>query len=300
MRRSKLRIDMNLLQALDALLDERSVSAAAQRLHLSQPAMSRTLTRIRAATRDPILIRNGHHMVPSARAERIRDDVADLVGRARRLLAPDGPFSPLTLDRTFTIRCHDALMPKIGSGLVRRLQVEAPSVRLRLLGEGATDIEDLRQGIVDLDVGSAKEKGAGLRAEIVATDRLVAAMRPVPSKKRKLSLVSYAALPHVIVSRRGRTSDPVDQALARHGLSRSVVATVGTSGAALSIVRDAEAVTAVAERACAELAKSMGLALNEIPVQLEPLSIVMSWREHFDGDPSHQWLRTIVGEICAG
>src|SRR3954466_4034617 len=146
-------LDLNLLTALDALLEEHSVTGAAARLHLSEPAMSRTLSRIRTALRDPVLVRSGRRMVPTPRAVAIRGEVHDLVHRAQAVFAPPGAPDLSTLDRTFTLLASD-LAASVAAPLIARMAAEAPGVRLRFLGESPqTDTAALRSGDVDLDIG---------------------------------------------------------------------------------------------------------------------------------------------------
>ncbi len=149
-------VDLNLLTALDALIEERSVSAAAARLHLSQPAMSRTLGRIRDATGDPILVRTGRTMTLTPRALALRQEVQALVQRAHAVFAPERELDLGKLERTFTLRCHDALTMALGALLLRVVEEQAPGVRLRLLAESPLDTDDLRHGRVDLEIGSAE------------------------------------------------------------------------------------------------------------------------------------------------
>lgn len=288
-------VDLNLLAALDALLDERSVSGAAARLHLSQPAMSRTLARIRDTTGDPILIRAGRTMVPSPRAMAVRNEVSALVRRARSLLLPDRELEPATLERTFTIRCHDALLPSLGTDLVCRLRQEAPNVTLRFLAESASDAVDLRAGSVDLDIGSAKPSSLQLCSEQVAEDVLAVVLRPDhPCARGKLTAEKYADALHVVVSRRGRLRDPLDDALQSMGLTRRVVASAPTSSAALHLVRGCNLIAVVASRPCSGLARSMGLVIRPLPISATPIQIVQSWHAHLDGDVAHQWLRRMT------
>jgi DNA-binding transcriptional LysR family regulator len=117
-------VDLNLLIALDALLEENSVAAAADRLHLSPPAMSRTLSRIRRATGDDILVRAGRTMTPTPRALELREEARELVRRATAVLTPPRTLDLDALDRVFTIRSHDALAER---GLSRRVVASLPT-----------------------------------------------------------------------------------------------------------------------------------------------------------------------------
>jgi len=146
-------LDLNLLTALDALLEEGSVAGAAERLHLSAPAMSRTLGRIRRATGDQILVRTGRTMTPTPHAIAMRGEVHDLVQRAASVLEPESELDLGTLKRTFTLRSHDAVTSAIGPALLIAIQQQAPGVAIRLLAEASVDTNELRHGQVDLEIG---------------------------------------------------------------------------------------------------------------------------------------------------
>jgi DNA-binding transcriptional LysR family regulator len=291
-------IDMNLLTALDALLDEASVSRAAVRLHLSQPAMSRTLARLREATGDPILVRVGRTMVPSPRAQALRSEVRTLVRQARSVLSPERALDPARLERTFTIRCHDALLPMLAVALLSRLRHEAPNVMVRFVGESAGDAEDTRSGRIDLDVGSTKSRGAATHGEEVGQDELAVALRPDhPCARQKLTARRYADALHGVISRRGRMRDPIDQALETLGLRRQVMVSVPTTEAALHVAKACGLLVTVALRACGSMAQSRRLVLRRLPVPVDPLPIVQSWHPQLEDDPAHQWLRGITKTI---
>ena len=296
-------VDLNLLTALHALLEEGSVSGAAARLHLSQPAMSRTLARIRAATGDPIFVRAGRAMVPSPRATAVRHEVEELVRRGRALLQPDREFEAATLNRIFTVRCHDALLPSLGTELMCRLLDLAPSVTVRFLAENSSDDADLRPGSVDLEIGSAKPVSASLRSEEVAQDVLALVLRDDhPCARGKLTAKKCTEALHAVVSRRGRLRDPLDDAFEAMGLRRRVVASAPTSAAALHLVKECNLVAVVAARACGGLARSMGLVIRPLPISTTPIKIVQSWHAALDADAAHQWLRrltrTLIEEIA--
>ena len=204
-------LDLNLLRALDVLLEEGSVASAATRLHLSQPAMSRTLGRIREATGDRILVRAGRAMLPTPYALSVREQVHALVLEAHAVLAPHRELDLQTLHRTFSLRCHDAVTNALGSGLLARVQAQAPGVRLRLLAEGSVDTNELRGGQVDLEVGSTVPTLPDIRHVILGRHRLAVAVRADhPCTRGAFTAERFAQGRHILVSRRGRLRDPVD------------------------------------------------------------------------------------------
>ncbi|GAB3140589.1 LysR family transcriptional regulator [Amycolatopsis sp. NPDC004378] len=280
-------MDLNLLTALDALLEENSVQAAADRLHLTPPAMSRTLARIRATTGDDILVRTGRTMTPTPRALAMRDEVRTLVARANRVLAPARTVDPATLRRTFTVQGHDALLAALFPALLRTASAEAPGIGLRLLAEAPVDTPDLARGHVDLEVGATVPATPEISHDVVGEDRLVLVSRA----GLELAVEEFAAAEHVIVSRRGRLRDGVDKALAELGLRRRVVAALPTAALALQAIAHSDVVGVLPERATAQARADLGLGTTEAPLDLPSPQVVLSWHSRYDTDPAHAWLR---------
>ncbi|RIJ70350.1 LysR family transcriptional regulator [Nakamurella silvestris] len=288
-------MDLNLLTALDALLDEQSVSGAAERLHLSEPAMSRTLGRIRKVTGDPILVRSGRAMRPTPRAVAMQEEVRSLVLRSRSILSPESDLDIGNLDRTFTIRCHDALTSALAPGLVEEVGRAAPGVLLRFLGESSLDTADLGRGLIDLEIGSGASGPADIAYEHVADDHLVGiGARSNPHLGTEVDLQAYTAAAHVIVSRRGRFEDAVDKAVQARGQRRRVVASVASTSAALEIVRDTGAVVTVPSSIAARSVGDRRLRTFSLPVDLPPVPVVLAWPKRFTDDLAHGWLRGIL------
>lgn len=288
-------LDMNLLAALDVLLDEGSVGGAAERLRLSQPAMSRTLSRIRKATGDEILVRSGRAMLPTPYAVAVRDQVHQLAEQVRAVLSPERELRLDELEKTFTLQCHDAVTNALAPRLVRRLRDEAPGVRLRFLAESSTDADGLRSGRTELEIGSSHGATADIDSHTITDGRFIVAMRAEHRLARGiLTARRYAEAEHVTVSRRGRLVDPVDEALGELGLSRTVIASAPTSTAALHIVQIADAVTAVPEGICGPDIRALGLVAVPQPLDLPGVPMVMNWHARHSGDPAHRWLRTVV------
>ncbi|GAA0221722.1 LysR family transcriptional regulator [Cryptosporangium japonicum] len=290
-----MQLDLNLLSALDALLEEGSVAGAAERLRLSSPAVSRTLGRLRRLTGDEILVRTGRTMTPTPYALAIRERVHELVRDAEAVLVPSRTLDLGELDRTFTLRCHDALATAIAPTLLTDAASRAPKVRVRLLTEGATDTDDLRHGRVDLEIGADRPEHPEIRSETIGHDRFVLVMSSGhPCADGEIDLERYAEQTHILVSRRGRLADPVDEILAESGRRRRVVAAVGSSAIALHAVSRGRHLLTVPEAVCRPLIDALGLVVRPLPVTLAPLPIVVSWHQRFDRDRAHAWLRAEV------
>ncbi|PRY44740.1 LysR family transcriptional regulator [Umezawaea tangerina] len=293
-----MQLDLNLLTALDALLEEGSVTGAADRLHLSAPAMSRTLGRIRRATGDQILVRTGRTMTPTPHATAIREQVHALVHQAQAVLSPEREVDLGSLDRVFTLRWHDSITTAVGAELLALVRAQAPGVRLRFLVEPSFDTDDLRRGHVDLEASAGEPQLPEISRELVGLDRLVVVLRADhPLADRPLTAQGYAEAEHITVSRRGRLRDPVDDVLERHGLRRTVVAAAPTALAAMQLVRRGDFLTVVAERACGGLLADLGLTTSPIPVEMPAVPLYLAWHQRYDGDHAHAWLRALTSTV---
>ncbi|MEU9798953.1 LysR family transcriptional regulator [Streptomyces sp. NPDC051000] len=298
-----MQLDLNLLTALDALLEEGSVTDAAARLHVSAPAMSRTLGRIRRATGDQILVRTGRTMTPTPRALALRATVHELVQQAQAVLSPHTQIELAALERTFILKWHDALAAAVGPALLHSLRAEAPGVRVRFLAEASTDTHDPRRGDTDLEAGSGEPSSPEIRHEIAGHDRLVLALRPAhPLCHGPLTIEDYAAADHITVSRRGRLRDPVDDALEARDLSRRVVAAAPTIATALQFVRRQDLVVAVPQLVSRPLLDDLGLCVRPLPLTMPAIPIHLAWHQRYDNDPAHAWLRglarTALSQAC--
>jgi DNA-binding transcriptional LysR family regulator len=297
-------VDLNLLVGLDALLEQRSVQDAAAQLHLTPPAVSRTLGRLRAATGDALLVRNGREMVPTAHALALRDEVHELVQRAAAILEPARELDLTRLERTFTIRANDVLLAAFAPALLNLVTRDAPGVVLRLLGENPDDDNNLSRGEVDLDVGSLPDRSASIASHIAGTDEMALVTRsghPLTGTGTGTgtapTIEQVADAIHIVVSRRGRLRGPVDEVLEARGLRRRVAAALPSFAAALAIVENSDTVCVLPRR----LGVPEGRALTPLPLpfSLRSVPAVVSWHHRHDSDPAHRWMRSTVARIIS-
>lgn len=296
-----MQLDLNLLAALDALLEEGSVAGAAERLHVTAPAMSRSLGRIRRTTGDQILVRTGRTMTPTPYAVAVREQVHELLQQVQGVLAPSRELDLATLDRTFTLRWHDALVSLGGPALLTAVRKQAPGVRLRFIAESSGDTPELRRGEVDLEANANLPAAPDIRAERVAeTQHVIVVRRGHPlTRVKAVTAARYAAAEHIAVSRRGRLGNALDDALARLGLTRQVVATAPTEGAAFEFVRGSDLLVTAPESTTRSVATALGLALLPLPFELPPAAVYLSWHQRYDTDPAHVWLRDLARTALA-
>src|SRR3954465_12358567 len=266
-------LDANLAVALDALLTEQSVTRAAVRLHTSPAAMSRTLARLRRVLQDPLLVRAGQAMVPTPRAEALRDEAAAVVRRLEALLTPSGGLDPAALRRTFTVQASDLGGAAPAPGLLGLARRQAPGVSLRVLAEEWEAGPALREARTDLEIGVIDHVDPETRVEELVTLRMVAGVRAGhPLAEGTLTPATLAAAEHVAVSRRGRFTGPLDAALAEQGLSRRDGAVLAEHLAAMALAAGGDVVCLVPtalpgepSSPLSDAARALGLRLLEIP-----------------------------------
>ena len=291
--------DLSLLLALDALLQEGNVTRAARRIGLSTPATSHALARIRERLGDPILVRAGRKMVLTPRAERLRPQVRSLVEEASRALSPAAPFTPRSLERTFTIFTTDHVLLVLGAEVDRILRAEAPGVSLRYLPSVAEDWIPLRDGAADLSVCLPGHFPAEFRTRKLFTDRFTCVVREGhPVVGHRITLDEYLALEHVVVAPLGRRSQ-VDAVLAERGLARRIRRTVPYFLSGLHMVAESDDVLTVSDRAALVLAPVLGLRLLEPPLPLTPYTLNLLWHPRLEHEPANRWLREVFVRAAA-
>ncbi|MEC9347663.1 MAG: LysR family transcriptional regulator [Pseudomonadota bacterium] len=290
--------DLNLLATLDVLLTEGSVAAAARRLDLSPSAMSRALARLRETTGDPLLVRAGRGLVPTPRAQELREQVRHLVEDARAVLRPVAEPDLGRLERAFRIGSSEGFVESFGAALVERAGRDAPGVRLWFVQKPDRSGSGLRDGWVDLETGVAGPMtGPEIRMRALFSDRFVGVVRTShPFATSPPGLSDYIAAGHAQVARGTRAHGPVDRALEAAGTARRVVTVVGGFAGALAMARDTDLVATVPERHTEGLRR--GLASFPLPVTVPPVTVSLLWHPRMDADPAHRWLRRCVIESC--
>lgn len=292
--------DLNLLIALDALLEEGSVVGAAQRMHLSAPAMSRTLARIRETVGDPILVKVGRRMVPTPRAVALREQVRQSVEAAVRLLQPTQEVDLVTLERQFNLHANDTFTGAFGGLLLEHVRREAPHSVLRFQPESDTEDDVLRDGKVDLYISAMRQMGAEIRVQPLFTTTFVGLAREDhPIFDDEITPGQFASYDQISVSRRGRTSGPIDTALATLGLKRTVSLVVPTFHSAVFALSSSDLILPLPEHVVSTVRK-MGVRARPfaLPIPLETVVIVQAWHPRFQHDPAHQWLRRVIRAMC--
>lgn len=293
-------LDLNLLRVFDALLQTGSVTAAAERLHLSIPATSRALSRLRRAMGDPILVRAGRGMAPTPFALRSAPRVRSLLDEVSALISTDREITVAELERTFTIRINDGVAATLATAAVEAMAAVAPGVVLRFVTEGSESAEALRDGSVDLDIGAGDATAPDIRTALLYRDRMVAVVRadnPL-GRHHPPTLRQLCEHPHVSASRRGRARGPLDETLAAAGLHRHVAAVVPTSAVAVLLVASSRYVGLVPQRLAEQYGPVLGLRWFPVPAALPEIDVHLLWHARLDADPAQRWLRDTLSAAC--
>lgn len=289
-------LDLNLLRVFDALLREASVTAASERLHLSIPATSRALGRLRRAMGDPILVRAGRGMAPTPFALRAAPRVRSLLDEASALISADREVLVAELERTFTIRINDGVAATLAAAVVDASASAAPGVVLRFVAEGSESVEALRDGSVDLDIGVGDSAAPDIRTAPLYRERLVGIVRAdsLLGRHRRPTLAQLCRHPHVSASRRGRARGPLDDVLDAEGLQRRVAAVVPTFAVAALLVASSSYVGLVPQRLAESYGDRLGLRWFPVPAALPELDVRLLWHARLDADPAQRWLRGAI------
>jgi DNA-binding transcriptional LysR family regulator len=293
-------VDLNLLVALDALLEESHVTQAAQRVGLSQSAMSHALRRLRLLFDDPLLVRGRGGMRLTSRALELQDPVRRGLLELQRAIRQPVVFEPSTSTRRFVLVTSDHLQMVMLPQLLSLLKEEAPGVdvAVRPLKPGTPVGEVLRQG-VDLSLWVRQDLGAGLREKKMFDGDFACVVREDhPCIQGSISLEQYVKWPHALISPSGQGGSVVASALEKLGHTRRVALEVPSFLAAPLVVSRSNLLLTAPRGLLAYFAKTLPLQLLEPPVELPEYGIYQVWDERNELDPGHKWFRGLMERVC--
>ena len=267
--------DLNLLVALDILLEEGSAVAAARRMHLSAPAMSRTLARIRDAIGDPVFVRSGRGLAPTPRA----------------------------LELTFSLCANDVFVGAYGGKLRDLLAVHAPHTVLRFVpeGDGATENDALHAGRIDLYISARRAFAPDIKLQQLFTSGFVGIARSDhPIFDGPINLDSFTEYEHISVSRRGLARGPFDTILAERGYTRRVSLISPNFQSAIFAVADSRLLLPLMPTPLLPIVERLGLKLRQfpLPIPVDSVEVFQAWHPRLDHDHAHRWLRRMIKELC--
>jgi len=286
-------VDLNLIPALAALLEERHVSRAAERVSLSQPAMSRALQRLRRTLGDELLVRGPAGYDLTSRAESLRLQLADIVPRLEQVFAA-AVFDPAQAEQTFRVVGSDYAVMTLGASLFRRVLEQSPRSSLCFENWHDETFDELGNGSVDLVFYGAPGP-EHLRHEHLFTDHFVCIVsddHPL-SGKRSVSLSDYLAWPHLVVSIDHDRQPAIDDRLDELGQQRRPGLILPFHVPAPTVVRGTPLIATIPYRLLDDR-NNDGIAVLRAPREIDTLRYSMSWSPRLDRDPAHEWLRQVV------
>jgi DNA-binding transcriptional LysR family regulator len=280
-------LDARLLQLLVAVLDSGSITAAAQRLGVTQSAVSHLLNKLRAITGDELFVKSGRGIVATARAEALGPQARDLLRDLERF-ARSGGFDPARWQTTFTIAANDFQRDLLLPALAGRLRSRAPGLMLRIVPSGVPQLETLRADAYQLILSPRPPDGTDILQQRLFVDHYRvfydAAVRPAPKSRAE-----YLAAEHATVLYEPRRSLDLDQHLAANGIDRRITLTVPGFSALPAFLRGTELI-ATAPRWLGRRTMT-GLSQSRPPIPCPDLSMYMIWHARYQRDPAHSWLR---------
>ncbi|MDB5360301.1 MAG: LysR family transcriptional regulator [Rhodospirillales bacterium] len=293
-------LDLNLLVVFDAVMQERSVTKAAARLNMAQPALSHALTRLRHALQDDLFIRTPEGMAPTPQAENLADGVRAALQRLRTTLDSAASFMPATAERRFAIAVNNHAALVLAAPLAAAAAAEAPGVVLDFRPSGTLDLaEQLDRGDLALAIGATAAPGDRFSDVRLLHDRFVVLMRrghPAEAQGA-LTMATFAAAPHLVITSSGEGIAFVDEALAREGLSRRVALRAPLLATWAALLQS-DMIAVISERAAREFSRLASLTILSLPFPSPNLTTAMLWHRRVSGVHAHRWLRELVIRVA--
>lgn len=285
--------DLNLLVVFDAIYAEGSLSRAADRIGMSQPAMSNALARLRGALGDPLFERRANGMEPTARARRLAGPVRQALDVLHTGLATGSSFDFRTAQRTFSVATEDfgevVIMPRLMSWLAN----VAPSVQVRIASARATaGIDETRRGKVDLALDYIPvDDGELVVQQLISETRVCVVRADHPRVADGMTLETYLSLRHIVLNRQIPGGAVVSRELARRGLVRRIVMEVPHYLSMPAILVQTDFVATMPRRVALAVAESYPLKMVKLPLEVPDMPICMSWNKAQTSDSAHRWFR---------
>lgn len=284
--------DLNLLTALDALLEECSVTKAAARLGITQSGMSHKLRRLRDALEDPLLVAGQHGFVPTARAVEVHSALRRGLRELQTVVTTPDSFDTATSTRTFNVMSPDFAAFAILPLVLQELSRDAPGVSVNIIAPSTDPFPELEQGRVDAMVGRPLPPRSGLMQKTIATDQFACLVRRGhPDVHGSLDIDTYCGVPHIVT--KGPNLSPVDGALAELGRSRRVTMRIPNFTGAPFIVARTNLVLTTSLALALEACRILPLEQYPPPLSLRSFDVVMTWHERNNLDPGHRYLRGV-------
>ncbi|HBU88841.1 MULTISPECIES: LysR family transcriptional regulator [Acinetobacter] len=291
-------LDLNLLKALDALLDEKNVTRAADKLALTQPAVSSMLNRLRDRFDDPLFVRASYGMVPTDRALALAEPLKKILSEIEQLI--QSPiFNPAELETTFRIAATDNGMHCVGVPFTLALNKIAPKVKIALMSIHGRNVEAmLMNGELDLIIVGEPTVPLNLRSRIIHKENYVCMMRENhPLANQELDIDTFCSANQVLVSYDGgKFTGATDVALEKIGKKRNVVMSITSFLLLPEILKNSDWIAVAPHHL---LDKDSGIISKQPPIEVGGYNKLMAWHERTHHDPIQQWFRNFIIETCS-
>ena len=288
--------DLNLLPVFQVLLDEKSVTKAAFRLGLTQPAVSRNLARLRVLFNDPLFTRTPKGLNPTPRAIALSRELHQSMQALFELVEPVD-FNPLSTKKTFRLATTDYGAHVLLPSVIKRLYIEAPNISLELIPwkEGAQ--KTLSEDNIDLATCTIDDLPAGVQSLGLGGDEFVCVMRKNhPCVKTKLTLKGYIKASHALITMGGTHKSIIDRILEKSGLTRHITLRSPHFVATLALVAQNNLLLTIPYGLAKNFASHYNLSISPFPAEIPRLSHSIIWHERNKQDPAHCWFRKLVHE----
>ncbi|MEM9458455.1 MAG: LysR family transcriptional regulator [Myxococcota bacterium] len=293
-------LDLNLLYAFAVVMEEGSVTAAAKRLGVTQPAISHKLRRLREALDDELLVTGGTGLVPTARAVAMAKPLRLALQNLATAVADDEPFDPQSVEHEFVISTADLFEFAVLPQILEFLHAEAPGIRIAVVSRRRDMLEGMRQGTIHFAMGPSFPAHPGLRqSKLTEEPFVVMARKRHPAFRGGLTLERYLEAEHLLIAPEGMPGGIVDRVLATQERSRRVVSRVGHFAPAPFLVADSDLLLTAPRSLAVAAARYVEISTRPVPLPLSPTPTMLVWHERFDRDPAHRWFRDAARRFVA-
>ncbi len=290
--------ELNLLTVFDAIMTEGSITRAAERLAMTQPAVSNTVSRMRSLWKDEVFIKDGRNIQPTLYAKNLWAEIKEPLQQLDRAITPTA-FEPGTAKRTFRIASADAIIDIAWKPLRQIIEREAPNINVYAMPYTIVNGQQLLDDAeVDLVIGTLNIVPSMITSTYLFSSCYVCVMRPDhPLAKADLTLTEFAAADHLLVSLSGDTVGFTDQALAQHGLKRRIAMTVNHFSAVSSLLQSSNLIAIVPSTVMENDIFSKKLAVTCPPVDIPQNQLNCYWHKRQENDPALIWIRDKISAI---
>jgi DNA-binding transcriptional LysR family regulator len=290
--------DLNFLYVLQALNDERSVSRAADRLGLTQPAVSHALGKLRTLFQDDLFVRAGPVMAPTPVGERLAEGVANVLALVQQEIWSAKAFDAATTTRTFSVCLSDMGVIVILPQLLAALRERAPLASLKPIQFPSTELAGaLQDGVLDLAIGYLGRVGENLHQQPLFRRSLVGIIKGGTTRKKvRMTLDEFIARKHVVAGTLALTNQLLEKELRRHGARLKVGVEVPLLLAVPSLVATSDFIAAVPDELAQLFARLADVDVFPLPVELPDLTVQQFWHARHHNDAGHRWFRGLVAE----